>query len=304
MGDSRPLADARGSVCSVGFAIVRRTLLGCATIILTVSTAWGQSDVLGVHNCYGRGCISCHTPHSGAAGNGRSGGKGGQALWGQNLTPLYGKTMAFGSTNQRAMVSLPASATSFSGSADPTFAIIACLSCHDGNVASPGIMKGMTVETLPVVGGHAPTLLGNDGSGAGNYNNDHPVGPSAAFACGGGKHWDCAVSNTGTVSMTGPYSSQFARNYGFTVALATSGNSVPTVTCTTCHDQHSQSVWSGKIGGVQANWKTTFFVRGPYTPDSSSTSNAAAQFCRNCHAEQSNEMHGITNVATTGISHL
>jgi len=66
--------------------------------------------------------------------------------------------------------------------------------------------------------------------------------------------------------MTGPVSSQFARNYGFTVALAPSNTGVPAVTCTTCHDEHSQNVWSGKIGGVQANWKTSFFIRGyPWT---------------------------------------
>lgn len=266
-------------------------------------TGWAQSDVLGVHNCYGRGCISCHTPHSGAAGNGTSMGSNSHALWGQNLAPLYGQTVAFGSWNKRTVVSLPASAGTYTSSTDPTFVIIACLSCHDGNMARVGLMKGMTVESLPVVGGHAPTLLGNDGSGPGNYNNDHPVGPATAMACGG-THWDCAISSRGEVSMTGPASSQFARNYGFTVLPATANNSVPTVTCTTCHDEHSQNVWSGKIGGVQASWKTTFFVRGPYTPDGSNNGNAAAQFCRNCHAAQSNEMHGVMNVPTTGISHL
>jgi hypothetical protein len=281
---------------------MKRAALLWVTATVATTTAWAQSDVLGVHNCYGRGCVACHTPHSGAAGNG-GGGSSSLALWGQNLTPLYGQTMAFGDLNQRAMVSLPASAGNFSNSSDPTFVIIACLSCHDGNVAKTGLMKGMTVETLPVVGGHAPTLLGNDGSAPGNYNNDHPVGPGTTFACGGAHNWDCAVSTTGAVSMTGQNSGQFARNYGFTVALATSNKGVPTVTCTTCHDEHSQSVWSGKIGGVQANWRTTFFVRGPYTPDASSNGNAAAQFCRNCHPDQSNEMHGITNVPTTGISH-
>lgn len=267
-------------------------------------TAMAQTDVLGVHNCYGRGCLACHTPHSGAAGNGGSMGSGEQALWGQNLTPLYGRTLNFGGLNARAIVSLPASASSFTNSGDPNFAIIACLSCHDGNMAKVGLMKGMTVETLPVMGGHAPTLLGNDGTTPGNYNNDHPVGPNATFSCGGTGHWDCSVSSKGEVSMTGQYSAQFARNYGFPVVLAASNTNVPTVTCTTCHDEHSQNVWTGKIGGVQATWRTTFFIRGPYTPDGSSNGNSAAQFCRSCHAAQSNEMHGIMNVPTTGISHL
>jgi hypothetical protein len=283
---------------------VKKAALVAAIATLSTMAAWAQSDVLGVHNCYGRGCVACHTPHSGAAGNGSNTGGGNQALWGQSLTPLYGQTLAFGDVGKRTVVSIPATASSSGSSSDPTFAIIACLSCHDGNVAKAGLMKGMSVETLPVVGGRAPTLLGNDGSSPGNYGNDHPVGPSATFACGGGPNWDCAVSSTGAVSMTGQYSSQFARNYGFTVALAASSNGVPTVTCTTCHDEHSQTVWSGKIGGVQATWKTSFFVRGPYTPDGSSNGNAAAQFCRNRHADKSNEMHGQMNVPTTGITRL
>ena len=107
-------------------------------------------------------------PHSAwrRGGKRESRGHGGPALWGQNLAPLYGRTLAFGDSRQHAMVSLPATAASFTNSSDPTFIIIACLSCHDGNVAKVGLMKGMTVETLPVVGGHAPTLLGSEGSHA------------------------------------------------------------------------------------------------------------------------------------------
>jgi len=45
-------------------------------------------------------------------------------------------------------------------------------------------------------------------------------------------------------------------------------------------------------------------MRGPYTPAGAAGSNAAAQFCRTCHGYESNEMHGLTNVPTTGISHL
>ena len=63
---------------------------------------------------------------------------------------------------------------------DGTFVIITCLSCHDGNLAKVGMMKGPTVETVTIVGAsfNPPTLLGNDGTAAGNYMNDHPVGPT------------------------------------------------------------------------------------------------------------------------------
>ncbi|MGA2131501.1 MAG: hypothetical protein ABSH50_04225 [Bryobacteraceae bacterium] len=274
-----------------------------------------QTDVLGAHNVYGRGCVACHAPHSGANGGNGVGtttdpGTGNIALWGQNLTPLYGQTIAFGDAGKYS-VTLPSSISGFTGASDPNFVVIACLSCHDGNLAKVGMMKGQTVETLPIVGGHAPTLLGNDGSTAGDYNNDHPVGPSATFGCGGTYNWDCTINANGQVQMTGPASSQFVNvNYGFTVSLATytptGGTPVPIVTCTSCHDQHSEIVWNGKIGGTQAYWNTSFFIRGPYTPTSGGTtvSNAAAQFCRNCHGGESNEMHDLMNVPTSGVSNI
>ncbi len=284
---------------------MNRLALIAFIIALVAMTAMAQTDVLGAHNVYGRGCIACHAPHSGARGNNANSTDtqtGNLALWGQDLAPLYGKTVSFGD-NGGYSVTLPSSLNGFSGAHDPNFVIIACLSCHDGNLAKVGMMKGTTVEPLPVVGGNAPTLLGNDGSTAGNYNNDHPVGPQATFGCGGQYNWDCTISGTGAVQMTGPNSSVFVNNnYGFTVSLSVINGTTPIVTCTTCHDQHSEIIYSGKIGGVQANWNTSFFVRGPYTP--AGGGNAAAQFCRNCHGGESNEMHGLLTVPTSGVSHL
>ena len=63
-------------------------------------------DKLGAHQNGGRGCVGCHAPHSGARGNGGNATTGGAAnndpntgdlaLWGQDLAPLYTKTLAFG----------------------------------------------------------------------------------------------------------------------------------------------------------------------------------------------------------------
>ena len=61
--------------------------------------------------------------------------------------------------------------------------LLTCLSCHDGNYAQGAMMKNQVYETLPSTYGtynKIPTLLGNDGTGAGNYLNDHPVGLNAA----------------------------------------------------------------------------------------------------------------------------
>ena len=55
-------------------------------------------DVLGAHNNGGRGCAGCHQPHSGSFGSGQKGAAdaGSYALWGQDASPLYGKSLAFG----------------------------------------------------------------------------------------------------------------------------------------------------------------------------------------------------------------
>jgi cytochrome c len=59
----------------------------------SVAMAQSSNDVLGAHNGYGRGCVMCHAPHGGAAGNGVTTGdpnNGVIALWGENLNPYYG----------------------------------------------------------------------------------------------------------------------------------------------------------------------------------------------------------------------
>jgi len=281
-------------------------LLFLAVITATVMMAQAipqvsnqTTDILGAHTGYGRGCIMCHAPHSGSAGNGVSKGdatSGNYALWGQDLTPLYGANLGFGDGGTYA-VTLPAAGT-ITSAHDANTIILFCLSCHDGNLAKVGMMKGKTVETLPIVGGNAPTLLGNDGSTAGNYQNDHPVGAQAIVTCGGTYNWDCTGGNTVAISMTGTASKQFATvNYGFAVSFGTFGTAVTAVTCTSCHNQHSQNVYSGTMGGVKGNYQTAFFLRGYYNP--STGGNNAAQFCRQCHGGESNEMAGQLNVPTT-----
>jgi len=293
-------------------------------------------DVLGAHNVYGRGCVACHAPHSGAAGNGAptSPNSGNLALWGQDLTPLYGQTFTFGGgatvtipnygttavvpvgsptgTAPVAPVGLPSSA------GDGTFVIAACLSCHDGNIAKVGMMKGTTVETVTINTAvfNPPTLLGNDGSTPGNYANDHPVGPQANPGCGGPYNWDCTINANGSISFTGAASSQFLIDYydvttygpiaslvkvpGTTAGFGGATTSNSWITCTTCHDQHDMQYFKAGVSGTGANIikPTHFFVRGWYDPGNSPTSNSAAQFCRTCHGGESNEMHGQT-VPTT-----
>lgn len=277
------------------------------------------ADVLGAHNVYGRGCVACHAPHSGAAGNGgkSSPNSGNLALWGEDLTPLYGQTFTFAGGAAITIPNYGTTAVTVSGTPvtpsglptsaqDGTFVVAACLSCHDGNLAKVGMMKGTTVETV-TIGGitfNPPTLLGNDGSTPGNYANDHPVGPNANPGCGGPYNWDCTINANGSFSFNGPNSSQFLIDYfdvtktgpisalvlvpGTTAGFAGSTVSNSWITCTTCHDQHDMLYFNT---GTTIK-PTHFFVRGWYDPGNTNTSNSAAQFCRTCHGGESNESHG------------
>jgi len=301
-------------VCKLMKKVMLVLLVVCAAAAVALAQAGPgnvgaipNQDVLGAHLGYGRGCVMCHAPHSGPAGNNHATNDpqaGEYALWGQDLTPLYGQPLTFsGDGKATYAVTLPAKGT-ITNAHDANTIILFCLSCHDGNLAKVGMMKGVTVETLPIVGGNAPTLLGADGTGSTNmYQNDHPVGGAAIVACGGQYNWDCTGGNTVAISMNGAASSQFLTNYkgsfwntGATnatnIKLATFGTAVTAVTCTTCHDQHSMTVFTNNNG----NYATSFFIRGNYMPQSGG--NNAAQFCRNCHGGEANEMHGVVGVTT------
>jgi hypothetical protein len=319
---------------------MRKLSLLILVVLATAVVAMAQTpptyfggDVLGAHNGYGRGCVMCHAPHGGAAGNGvvtTDTTNGTVAQWGQDLSPLYGKSISFSGDgdNTAYPVTLPNGITS-ANSHDGSSVILFCLSCHDGATATVGMMKNKTVETLPVVGGNAPTLFGTTvGNSATYYANEHPVGPSANVGCNppsGGYNWDCTGGGNSLqpINMNGTASSAFLTNNpssiwnketitacgaaplpacktGVTWGYNTKGNplasfgttTVNGVTCTTCHDQHSMIAYSNKNG----NFTTMFFVKGQYTPYNGG--NAVAQFCRNCHGGESNEMHGITTVTT------
>ena len=290
---------------------MKKSLIVMLMILAAASFAAAQigtvtQDVLGAHLNYGRGCAACHAPHSGAWGNGANKSKdtaaGQSILWGQDVGNLYGQTITV--AGGRVEV-LPSQADFLADSKPDVNGLLTCLSCHDGNWAQGAMMKDAVYETLPPSYGTyntIPTLLGNDGDGAGNYLANHPVGLNATVSCGGQWNWDCVETN-GKIAMTGPYSSQFVNNYGFFVSLSAYNNTA-VVTCTSCHNQHLMnivSVTNGKNSGLPSGYyQTMFFVRGPYNPASGTArSNQTAQFCRECHGGESNEMNGQGTVIGT-----
>jgi hypothetical protein len=291
---------------------MKRTILIALSFLAAAGFASAQiqaptSDVLGAHLNYGRGCAACHAPHSGVYGNGNAktadASAGTIALWGEDTSSLYGQTITTGKSEHGSYVEvLPGSLTA--GTPDVA-GVLMCLSCHDGNYATGAMMKNKVYETLPATYGgynNIPTLLGNDNTGTNNYLNDHPVGLNAVMTCGGTYDWDCTVDATGAVQMTGTNSSKFVTNYGFFVSLG-KYNAQPVVLCTTCHNQHLMNVVKvtngPKSGLPSGTYATMFFVRAPYNPASgTSGSNQTAQFCRQCHGGEANEMNGGTSIPT------
>jgi cytochrome c553 len=285
---------------------MKKVLLLIVVITFAVSMAVAQTyapttDVLGAHNNHGRGCAGCHAPHSGPRGNGLATADPSAtwvALWGQDVQPLYGQTFSFGDNGSFKFVA-PAdlSGDSHLGGTDPRVGgLLLCLSCHDGKLAKGTMMQNQVFETLPAGYGAAsiPTLLGDDYTSAG-YANDHPVGEAAEVGCTGAYNWDCTVDATGKILMTGAKSSIFTTNYGSIKQY----NNTPIVVCTSCHNQHVMNVFSGKIGGVSGYYKTYFGVRGNYNPGSTVAGyNATAQFCRQCHGAEANEMNNAVGVKT------
>jgi len=250
-------------------------------------------DVLGAHQNYGRGCAGCHAPHSGAWGEG--GGTQGaptdkytgiNALFGQDMGPLWGQTFDFSDVSNTGSANRYLWATAANGNptamtaqqyADMRGAVM-CLACHDGAVARGAMMQNWAFEeqikALPTSYGtqKIPTLLGNDNTtnlgsstDGGDYNNDHPIGENATLSAVLGSYygnatngivWTVSTANAITsIAVYGQYS-QFVTSYGAPVlfkgahSYGTPVNAagVPYVVCTTCHDQHSMNVYS-VVGG-------------------------------------------------------
>ena len=303
---------------------MKKAILAGLFLLASAGLAMGQSwssavDVLGAHNNNGRGCAGCHSPHSGSFGSGHGGAAdaGSYALWGQDASPLYNKSIAFGDGGRYVEV-LPG--TIATGSQE-VGGILLCLSCHDGNVTPTNMMNGQSYEqrigllTNAAYGGQKiPTLLGNDGTTAGNYTNDHPVGLNATISA---DPTNGLVFANNVFSVTpGSNYATFVANYGWP-ALAPGKWSNPYgvnagkayVLCTTCHNQHVMTVYTStaaspiKGDGGGSYYATYFFINAPYnpmiTPDpTGKTAPSTTQFCRQCHTGESNEANNTKNIGT------
>ena len=298
--------------------LVGMFILAVAGFVMA-QTWTSPTDVLGAHNNQGRGCAGCHAPHSGSFGSGHGGGAdaGSYALWGQDASPLYGKSIAFGD-NGRFVEVLP---NGIATGSQEVGGILLCLSCHDGNVTQSNMMVNQSYEqqigllSNTTYGNQKiPTLLGNDGTSANNYTNDHPVGQNATISTTTpGLVW---ASNAFTVTPGTPYA-QFVANYGWPALApgtwsnpyAVNGAGKPFVLCTTCHNQHVMTVYTSSAKSQIVNdgggkyYATYFFINGPYNPNLQgkiglTQAASTTQFCRQCHFGEANEANNTNNIPT------
>jgi cytochrome c553 len=284
----------------------------------TNSTGITGVDKLGAHQNGGRGCVGCHAPHSGARGNGGNAAAGGAvtdpetgnfALWGEDLGPLYSQTLAFGDEGSFP-ITLPGSSIRPSAENEALLTgVVMCLSCHDGNIAKGAMMTNQSYEQarglLPATYGPRaiPTLLGNDGTAAGNYQNDHPIGPLATLGAvgvasnllysaggcldSGGNAVDCLQPNPAKASFIAFYDHYGAFNItqktdarstsltggAYPSGGRTSGVVMPDtnpanayLVCTTCHTPHTMYTFSGYAAKVKGVYPSYFFITAPYNP--------------------------------------
>ena len=304
-------------------------------------------DKLGAHQNGGRGCTGCHAPHSGAFGAGGNAvtgqvqdkvNAGNWGLWGQDLGPLYGAVITQGDKvngGTTFTTTLPQQ-TDFATFPEEINGIMMCLSCHDGNIAQGAMMTNKSYEQatglLPagLYGPNAiPTLLGQDGTTAGNYYNDHPIGSQATLGAVGVAS-KLAYNATGCTfhgvaspclksAGTDANFTVFTQHYGLPsitsnghsspVALPTTNPADAYLLCITCHTPHSMYVAGANADApihtlTKGNFPSYFFIAAPYNPGSKpapSQASSATQFCRQCHysgAGGSNEASGILTVDT------
>ena len=132
--------------------------------------------------------------------------------------------------------------------------------------------------------GTIPTLLGNDGTTAGNYTNDHPVGQLATLSSvvRAARPGLDSAGTSGTIALPpAARIAQFVANYGWP-ALApgkwsnpygVTAAGAPYVLCTTCHNQHVMTVYTSSAASPIAGdgggkcYATYFFINGPYNPN-------------------------------------
>ena len=281
----------------------RRLLAACALAILMTPFAFGQGDVIGVHDLSPgspsptRGprpgaCTYCHVPHS---GNGNM-----VPLWNQKLSTASYTTYTSTTYKQQSNATLPLGSDSG-----------LCLSCHDGTVAA-----GDTVlyGTLTMQG----KMLAQDSFGT-TLQNSHPFSlvlpmkdsitlvstlvqgktadPSGAVQLVQG-NVECTSCHNPHVQATDKVAQDFLVRDGSSGQL-----------CLACHDPTRTSANGTTMANPMAGWAVSIHATSPNKVDPTagygSYGTVAANACSACHAEHNAQgavrlLRGLNEQACAG----
>jgi len=271
------------------FAVKLVFFVSIGSVLLHVSgfpAGAQRRDVLGAHANFGRGCPACHLSHSPSIRNGDGSVFDTGMLWGKDVAATYK------ATGGNFLLARPTDSEEKRG-------LLLCLSCHAGDYAPAAMMRNRIYEPVAYGledGNEVPTFTEQPNEPTAIKLSHHPVGVDVRIGCGGAQAWDCFRKNG--VLNQGSGFTRFTAHYGY--FLEGKNHEDSSLVCTTCHNPHSMNLTHVTTEtasevyppGVYA---TKYFLRAPYSEGPPSRrSNISAQFCRQCHAELSNEMNGST----------
>lgn len=251
---------------------MKRVLIAFISFVGLTGLVTAQSDPLGPHNVGGHGCMLCHVPTSVQTSSDEPDAI--DILWPRgSATPE--RITAPGTIDRNHTV----------------FHTFVCLTCHDGSLASIGVLgrgfnrgKSVDPETdldLARANGvhpvHVP-YLPNDGCDAPSVN----CNPD---------HWPSRVDQAGTLTWSGGrYADLFDNVYGrparFYATPENGGRAM--VECSTCHNPHSAGSARYKIQGQVKVKPSEAFLRGWYETQGPNK-DTVSKFCRSCHYAQSGD---------------
>ena len=288
------IATPFATPASVNRAISIALILLVFTTFAIAKTTSSRTDALGAHVNAGRGCPACHIPHSVALRERialtRSANSAGEHAVGRGCDKHVCGDAEAASNNLYQPTHLVLTG------------VLICLSCHDGNYGPQAMMRNSIYETIPLGYGvpHIiPTLTDRDSLIAGQEIEDHPIGLRST-----GQMWKRV--------WLGLHGNQRCYQHGGNSLIAICcelwlfrqpshyGNT-SVVACTTCHNPHLMTIT--RVTASSASnlfppgvYSTRHFLRAPYDPTDKS-GNRSAQFCRQCHADKSNEMNGSSAIS-------
>ena len=107
-------------------------IIVCLSVPFAAQAGARQRDVIGAHINYGRGCSTCHVPHTSGVRNPEGSSSDVFMLWGEDVSTTYN---ADGEV--RLYAGIPAESPENRG-------LLMCVTCHAGDYAQAAMLKNST----------------------------------------------------------------------------------------------------------------------------------------------------------------